>query len=390
MKKIAIISAALAVLCSCQALKEEFQPVFTGSYDNPEPYTWYSDSDFSNIVSIKDLCACYSKKNPFVMPGSHVSLANAVIKGRVSTTDRPGNFYKSLYIEDGTAGIELKIGKNGLYNDYQQGQTVYVKLGGLSLGMYGYKDGNNGGQGMVQIGYEDPSGDYETAYLELSKLIDAHILRGDPADIRIPEPLVIDKESGLPNSKTEHQGKNGKLGRLVTLKGLKYANEVFCLLYLNSQKDKEDFANRVFLSSSNNSDPTCGVTTLAMSETKMTEYLLSGAWDQCKVGSGSNYAKDDQGNIITIGSLKGNGRYPGVEKAAYSVSQYFKMGSTEIQIRTSGYCRFSDYEIPEDVLSGKRAIDVTGILTNYQGSLQLVVNSAADFVYSDTKEPLYN
>ena len=66
------------------------------------------------------------------------------------------------------------------------------------------------------------------------------------------------------------------------------------------------------------------------------------------------------------------------------------MGSTEIQIRTSGYCRFSDYEIPEDVLSGKRAIDVTGILTNYQGSLQLVVNSAADFVYSDTKEPLYN
>ena len=160
MKKIAIISAALAVLCSCQALKEEFQPVFTGSYDNPEPYTWYSDSDFSNIVSIKDLCACYSKKNPFVMPGSHVSLANAVIKGRVSTTDRPGNFYKSLYIEDGTAGIELKIGKNGLYNDYQQGQTVYVKLGGLSLGMYGYKDGNYGGQGMVQIGYEDPSGDY--------------------------------------------------------------------------------------------------------------------------------------------------------------------------------------------------------------------------------------
>lgn len=389
MKKIAIISAALAVLCSCQALKEEFQPVFNQSYDAPEPYRYYTDSDFDNIVSIKDLCACYTNNNPFVMPGNHVNLANGVIKGRVSTTDRPGNFYKSLYIEDGTAGIELKLGKNGLYNDFQQGQTLYVKLGGLSLGMYGYKTGKYGGQGMVQIGYEDPSGEYETAYLELPRLIDSHILRGDPSDIEIPEPLVISKESELPNPASDHQGKNGKLGRLVTLQGLKYADEVFCLLYLDSQKNKDDYTNRVFLSSSNSSDPTCGITTLAMSETKMTEYLLSGAWDQCKVGSGNNYAKDEEDNIITLGALKDDGRYPEVEKAAYSVSQYFKMGSTEIQIRTSGYCRFSDYEIPQDVLSGKRAIDVTGILTNYQGSLQFVVNSAADFVYSDTKEPLY-
>ena len=49
------------------------------------------------------------------------------------------------------------------------------------------------------------------------------------------------------------------------------------------------------------------------------------------------------------------------------------MGNTEIQIRTSGYCKFSDTEIDPDVLSGKATVDVTGILTMYQGSIQFVL-----------------
>ena len=72
-----------------------------------------------------------------------------------------------------------------------------------------------------------------------------------------------------------------------------------------------------------------------------------------------------------------------MEKAAYSVSQYFKMGSKEIQVRTSGYCRFSDVEIPESVLSGRATVDITGILTLYQGSIQFTVNSIEDIVIND-------
>ena len=59
--------------------------------------------------------------------------------------------------------------------------------------------------------------------------------------------------------------------------------------------------------------------------------------------------------------------------AANSVSQYFKMGSTEIQIRTSGYSRFSDTEIDPKILSGEKSIDVTGILTRYQGAAQFTL-----------------
>lgn len=75
------------------------------------------------------------------------------IKGKVISSDRQGNIYKSLYIYDdgewdgddqtGKAGIELKL-YNGLYLDFLldlaskpiKSQWVYVRLDGLYLGNY--------------------------------------------------------------------------------------------------------------------------------------------------------------------------------------------------------------------------------------------------------------
>ena len=378
MKKSLIITAALLALASC-GLKEEFQPVFTGKYPAPEPERYWSDEDFGRITSIADLVSGYTIGQPKV-------LGSTVIKGTVSTTDRPGNFYKSFYIQDETGGIEIKVGKNGLYNDYLLGQTVYVDCEDLTLGMYGYKSGNYGGMGMAQLGFSDPSGSYETSYMEIPLLIDAHVLRGNPSELHPVTPAVITSASQLPDPKTATQATNKLIGSMVTLKGLTYGNEVFCLLYLDSNQDKKSYTNRVFLSSSNSSDPTCGITTWAMSKEKMTEYLYSGIWDECKVGSGNTYAEDEEGNTLTVGSYRGeNGLYDasingfnGIERTAYSVSQYFKLGSTDIQIRTSGFCKFCDVEIDPDVLSGRVTIDVTGVLTLYQGSFQLVVNNIDD------------
>ena len=378
MKKSLIITAALLALASC-GLKEEFQPVFTGKYPAPEPERYWSDEDFGRITSIADLVSGYTIGQPKV-------LGSTVIKGTVSTTDRPGNFYKSFYIQDETGGIEIKVGKNGLYNDYLLGQTIYVDCEDLTLGMYGYKSGNYGGMGMAQLGFSDPSGSYETSYMEIPLLIDAHVLRGNPSELHPVTPAVITSASQLPNPKTATQATSKLIGSMVTLKGLTYGNEVFCLLYLDSNQDKKSYTNRVFLSSSNSSDPTCGITTWAMSKEKMTEYLYSGIWDECKVGSGNTYAEDEEGNTLTVGSYRGeNGLYDasingfnGIERTAYSVSQYFKLGSTDIQIRTSGFCKFCDVEIDPDVLSGKATIDVTGVLTLYQGSFQLVVNNIDD------------
>ena len=68
-------------------------------------------------------------------------VGNYYIKGKVISNDYEGNIYKSLYIYDGTAAIELKL-TNGLYLDYYfnmdtlESQWVYVKLNGLYMGNF--------------------------------------------------------------------------------------------------------------------------------------------------------------------------------------------------------------------------------------------------------------
>lgn len=358
--------SALIMLVSCS----EWEPVFTGTYSEPEqtaPVTMTPNT------TIAELCAKYKSH------GSPVTITDyALIGGKVTTTDQPGNFYKSFYIQDETGGIEVKMGRNSLYNDYKPGQTIYIDCEGLTIGEYGYKTGNYGGNGMISLGIADDSDSYESAYLESEAIINNHIYRGQVGSLVEPEVIP---ESALP-SKSSTMASCPYLGKLVTLKGLKYAGEIFVLLYVDSGKDTKSADNRVFLS-----EGTWGVTTLAMSKVKFEQYLLSGVWDTATVGSGSsNYGP------IT-GQMDVSGRTYKDEllrnSNAYSVSQYFKMGSTEIQLRTSGFCKFADREIPADVLDGSKSINVTGILTLYQGGVQFIVNSAADFTYEDGT-PLFN
>lgn len=374
MKKTVIALFALAALVSCQSLKEEFQPVFTVKYSNPPAY---ERTVPATTHTIAQLVSKYIPEKPMVIN------EDIVISGIVSTTDQPGNFYKSFFIQDETGGIEIKVGKNSLYNDYLPGQRVSVLCRDLTLGMYGYKTGNYGGMGMAQIGFADPSGTYETSYLESQMIINDHIFRGD-VEGRVT-PQVVTSASQLPDPKTATQATHPLVGSLVTIKGLKYAGETFVLLYLDSTKDKKSGTNRVFLSDSNGLGKfgkTHGITTWAMSENKMKEHLLAGDWDDAEVASGSEYLLDEEGKHVTLGHpmLKGDGSYPGVEKAAYSVSQYFTLGGTSVQVRTSGFCKFADVEIDPAVLKGEKTISVTGVINLYQGSIQITVNSLDDFV----------
>ena len=97
-----------------------------------------------------------------------------IISGKVTTSDETGNFYKNMYIQDATGGIELRIGKSGLYNDYKLGQTLYVKANGLRMGSYG---------GMVNLGGTIPENyDYETSYIEPQAVIDLVIKKGEKGE----------------------------------------------------------------------------------------------------------------------------------------------------------------------------------------------------------------
>lgn len=98
------------------------------------------------------------------------------IKGKVVSDDEEGNVYKSLYVQDETSGIELKL-NNNVGVRYKKGSWVYVYLNGLYLGNY---------RMMLSIGGA-PSESYNKAgehkyyansNIELQKVIDQHVFPG--------------------------------------------------------------------------------------------------------------------------------------------------------------------------------------------------------------------
>ncbi len=386
MKRIIIaLAAAAALLTSC----EEFQPVFTGKYDNPEAYAPFDpeESVTGKVLTITELSQRFIAEAAKEDPKTHQPNSDNLrtwcwevtedlwVKGRITTSDRSGNFYKSFYIQDDAngPGIEIKVGRTSLHNDYKVGQMVYISLDGLSVGEYGFKSGKYGGQGTIQIGLKDPQQTkYSTSYIEHQYIIDRHIFRGDVSDIQAISPRKI---SSLPG-KTDCQATSTSVGALVTISGLKYADEAFTLVYLNGNEANDKSENRIFLTKDNadkaGAPGNWGVTTWAMSKSKFLEYLNSGIWDKAHVGGGAdNFGELSKPEIKS--QLQGNAN-------AYSVSQYFTGAGGTVQIRTSGYSKFADLQIAPEVLKGSKTITVTGILTMYQGGVQLILRDQDDVV----------
>ena len=325
MKKILNIAYILVAASVLAASCSEWDPVVNLGYDQPEEY---EVPDIRANISIAALKAMYKDKPVHIEK-------DLIIGGQVTTSDQSGNIYLYMYLQDATGAIEVRIGKTSLYNDYRPGQWVFVKLNGLTLGAY---------EGMLQIGLEDPSGEYETATIDVQRMINLHIIKG-MMDSPVAPAVLSENELTLTQN----------MGRLVTVNGLSYANEAFALLYPDPYGDKKSTANRVFLS-----DKTWGITTWAMSKNKMQAYLDSGIWDSAVTADGSK----------TVEQLR---KENAIEPSATYVSQYFRMGQTEIQIRTSGYAKFADVDLDEEVLNGSKMINVTGILTNYRGAPQFTI-----------------
>lgn len=62
--------------------------------------------------------------------------AGTIISGIVTTSDRHGNCFKYINIEDGTGAIQIKLNNSALFNKYEVGQRVFVKCDGLIIGDY--------------------------------------------------------------------------------------------------------------------------------------------------------------------------------------------------------------------------------------------------------------
>ncbi len=108
--------------------------------------------------------------------------SKAYFVGYVISSDEAGNFYKKLILQDKpsdpTAGIQLLIDDSALFDTYNFGRKVYIKLDGLSLGY------NNG---VLQLGIQN-RGDIVPIPLAL---IDNHIIRSGETVTITPLSLEI-------------------------------------------------------------------------------------------------------------------------------------------------------------------------------------------------------
>ena len=157
--------SVLVLAASCQ----EWDPVLYGlRWEDPIPR---ADDKLAVTTTIAELKQLYidNGSKPLEIKD------NLVIGGQVISSDRSGNVYRELYIQDDSGAISVKIGKSSLYSDYHPGQWIFVRCKGLTLGSY---------SGMPQLGVEDETDEYETAYIDAQYLIDEHIVRG-----RQDEPL---------------------------------------------------------------------------------------------------------------------------------------------------------------------------------------------------------
>ncbi len=153
------------------------------TYSDPAPY--------SDTTSLKANTTIAELKNRYA--GSIVEISSNFIAGRdsiiiegyVTSDDKTGNFYKSIFIQDATGGIQLMLNKTSLYNYYKRGQRLLVVCKGMYMGDYG---------GQVQIGslLVDPTNNAPSiSGLETDYVINQHVFKKGKIPVQVT-PTVID------------------------------------------------------------------------------------------------------------------------------------------------------------------------------------------------------
>ncbi len=229
MKKIIKICVMLAVAVAAVGCYNDF--------DTPAPQKIYQDEDFSDLtlVSIAEVKQMFldaygtlehtGDNSSWDDTKSLLIEEDIYIKGKVQSNDEEGNVYKSLYICDQTAAIEIKLG-TGNYLKYPTGHFdpttgtmastwVYVKLKGLYLGNY---------RMMLSLG-AGPSDSYNkcnehkfyaNSNIENPAVINQHVFRGEPTELVLGEDILE-----ITNSNKEQffgEANIDKLGRMVLIR----------------------------------------------------------------------------------------------------------------------------------------------------------------------------
>jgi len=137
-----------------------------------------------------------------------------IIEARVVSSDKGGNFFKIMYLTsvDGTRGFSLAINRQDLYNEYNVGRKVFIKLKGL----------------YTQI---------RNNTLQIGALYNGNV--GQIAEAEYKTKLIsscntVDEET-LVNELTLAQINDSQIGKLIELKDVQFADNALGQNYFNPQ-----------------------------------------------------------------------------------------------------------------------------------------------------------
>ncbi len=204
--RVVAIVAAIATLTACR------------NYTPPTNSTLATRN--TDIATIRAMCIA----SPVTFE------SDAVIAGRVTTSDRENNFRRTLCIDDGTGGAEIMIGQYDLHCKYPLGTMLSVKLRGTTAFVT---------DGILQIGLKAESYSYrEVDYFYAEAVADKHIGRGVEIDESI-EPIRCQ-----PNELND-----ALCGRLVSIADVRHSpiDEQDTSTALGTHKFTDSDGNEVYL-----------------------------------------------------------------------------------------------------------------------------------------------
>lgn len=139
--------------------------VLSGCYDNHEgaQSTSLTERDNCNISQLQGRC----------QDGLYLVTTDMICRGRVTSSDREGNFYRSIVVEDGSGGAEIKLGIYNTASQYPVGLEVMLHLNGTALMLE---------NGVVQVGLPPQSYDALPREMVAQAVIEQHIVRTDSVE----------------------------------------------------------------------------------------------------------------------------------------------------------------------------------------------------------------
>lgn len=115
-----------------------------------------------------------------------------IIKGRVISSDKEGNIFKSIIIQDETAALAFSVDSYNLYLNYRRGQEIVVDVTGMTIGKYA---------GLQQMGHKSwytNGKTWQVSFMAFQQFKEKAMLNGMPQLDKI-DTLVVNTFSDIPN-----------------------------------------------------------------------------------------------------------------------------------------------------------------------------------------------